>query len=154
MFKKAQAAMEFLMTYGWAVLVVMIIISSLYAMGIFSPNVPNSCKIDSPFNCVDIKAESNGKVTFAISSNDVTTADRVDVKNGVVICQPVASVPPALTVLEKLRDSDNAQQLVEFQCAALSKGDSVKGTIEIKYNQLVTGELGHTAAGTFYAKAE
>jgi len=34
---KAQAAMEYLMTYGWAILIVVIVAAALYALGIFSP---------------------------------------------------------------------------------------------------------------------
>ncbi|MFH7880587.1 MAG: hypothetical protein QXI09_01095 [Candidatus Aenigmatarchaeota archaeon] len=32
---KAQAALEFLMTYGWAILIVVAVIAALYAMGVF-----------------------------------------------------------------------------------------------------------------------
>ncbi len=35
--KKAQAAMEYLMTYGWAIIIVIIVAAALYAMGLFSP---------------------------------------------------------------------------------------------------------------------
>ena len=33
--KKAQAAMEFLMTYGWAILIVIAVVAALYATGVF-----------------------------------------------------------------------------------------------------------------------
>jgi hypothetical protein len=35
---KAQAAMEYLMTYGWAILIVIIVAAALWALGIFNPN--------------------------------------------------------------------------------------------------------------------
>ncbi len=34
---KAQSAMEYLMTYGWAILIVIIVAAALYALGIFNP---------------------------------------------------------------------------------------------------------------------
>jgi uncharacterized protein (UPF0333 family) len=34
---KAQSAMEYLMTYGWAILIVIVVIAALYAMGVFTP---------------------------------------------------------------------------------------------------------------------
>jgi hypothetical protein len=34
---KAQAAMEYLMTYGWAILIVIIVAAALYALGVFNP---------------------------------------------------------------------------------------------------------------------
>ncbi len=44
MLKKAQTAMEYLMTYGWAILIVIVVVAALYAMGVFSvkPRVPCS----------------------------------------------------------------------------------------------------------------
>ena len=35
--KKGQAAMEYLMTYGWAILIVVVVVAALYAMGVFKP---------------------------------------------------------------------------------------------------------------------
>ena len=33
--KKAQSAMEYLMTYGWAILIVIVVVAALYSMGVF-----------------------------------------------------------------------------------------------------------------------
>jgi hypothetical protein len=35
--RKAQSAMEYLMTYGWAILIVIIVAAALYALGVFNP---------------------------------------------------------------------------------------------------------------------
>lgn len=34
--KKAQAAMEYLMTYGWAILIIIVVVGALYGMGVFT----------------------------------------------------------------------------------------------------------------------
>ena len=43
--KKAQAALEFLMTYGWAILVVLAAIGALAYFGVLSPSnfLPSKC---------------------------------------------------------------------------------------------------------------
>jgi len=41
--KSGQSAMEYLMTYGWAILIVIVIISALYAMGVFNPQTSIAC---------------------------------------------------------------------------------------------------------------
>ena len=45
--KKAQAAMEFLMTYGWAILVVLIVIGALAYFGVLNPQnlLPEKCTL-------------------------------------------------------------------------------------------------------------
>ncbi len=61
MFRKAQAAMEFLMTYGWAILVVLVVIGSLAYFGVLSPStlLPEKCTFPVSVNCVDHQVKSN-----------------------------------------------------------------------------------------------
>ena len=43
--KKSQAAMEFLMTYGWAILIVLIVLVALFLFGVFDPgSSKNKCE--------------------------------------------------------------------------------------------------------------
>ena len=52
---KAQAAMEFLMTYGWAILVVLIVISVLAYFSVLKPGslLPEKCTFSVGVDCVD-----------------------------------------------------------------------------------------------------
>lgn len=43
--KKCQAAMEFLMTYGWAILVVLVAVGALFYFGVFDKDNCNNMKI-------------------------------------------------------------------------------------------------------------
>jgi hypothetical protein len=51
---KAQSAMEYLMTYGWAILVIAVVLGTLYSLGIFNPSnfapkaQPGSCQVFRP----------------------------------------------------------------------------------------------------------
>lgn len=51
--KKGQAAMEFLMTYGWAILVVLIAIGALAYFGVLNPGrfLPESCTLTPGLSC-------------------------------------------------------------------------------------------------------
>ena len=51
--KRGQAALEFLMTYGWAILVVMVIIGALAYFGVLNPTmfVPERCSLGSGLVC-------------------------------------------------------------------------------------------------------
>ncbi|MFC1753255.1 hypothetical protein ACFL96_07665 [Thermoproteota archaeon] len=59
--KKAQAAMEFLMTYGWAILVVLAAIAALAYFGVFHYNklLPEHCVLSAGIACEDLSADSN-----------------------------------------------------------------------------------------------
>ena len=55
MFRRSQAALEFLTTYAWAFLVILIMVSALAYFGILSPSglLPDRCNFGSEISCVD-----------------------------------------------------------------------------------------------------
>jgi len=59
--KKAQGALEFLMTYGWAFLVILIMIGALAYFGVLSPTkfLPERCTFGSQFLCKDYLLDYN-----------------------------------------------------------------------------------------------
>ncbi len=70
--KRAQASLEFLMTYGWAFLVIMITIGALYSFGIFdfSKYLPQKCVFPSQFDCLDFSLKSNpNDVNLKLANN-------------------------------------------------------------------------------------
>ena len=71
--KKAQAAMEFLMTYGWAILIVLIVLAALFFLGVFSPKTANVCQISTPFFCQDVVADDNS-LGIKIKAQGVSSA--------------------------------------------------------------------------------
>ncbi len=60
-FKRGQAAMEYLMTYGWAILVIVIVLAALLYLGIFTPITPEVCMMPAGINC---------QKTYLSSAND------------------------------------------------------------------------------------
>ena len=53
--RKAQSAMEYLITYGWAILVVAVVLGALFSLGVFNPLTfapranPGSCQVFRPY---------------------------------------------------------------------------------------------------------
>ena len=60
--RKGQAALEFLMTYGWATLVVLVVIGALAYFGVLNPNilVPEKCTLQTGLACKDYKMTPDG----------------------------------------------------------------------------------------------
>ena len=86
--KKGQSALEYLMTYGWALVVIVIVIAALFAFGVF--NTPKQCTStggklfikDYDFNAdtiqLTIQNTNPNAITitsFSGSSGDLTWAD-------------------------------------------------------------------------------
>ena len=77
--KRGQAAMEFLMTYGWAILVVLVAIGALAYFGVLSPGnyLPSSCTIAPGIGCDDFKITATGAQVILRNGlgEDLTTVD-------------------------------------------------------------------------------
>jgi hypothetical protein len=77
---KGQAAMEYLMTYGWAILVVIAVVAALWGMGVFRPGAgPLKCNpCFSTFLYVDYSAGTlvikNGPQDINLTSVSSTPA--------------------------------------------------------------------------------
>lgn len=80
--RKGQAAMEYLMTYGWAILIVIVVVAALYAMGVFrigAPAVPcspcfsNFAYIDYADGTLKIRSGSR-EINYLNVSTDVGTS--------------------------------------------------------------------------------
>ncbi|MEM0149283.1 MAG: hypothetical protein QXW10_00080 [Candidatus Micrarchaeaceae archaeon] len=65
---KAQSAMEYLMTYGWAILIISIALSALYMMGLFSPSsyISSTCIFPADFSCLQDFMASNGTLSINV----------------------------------------------------------------------------------------
>lgn len=79
--KKAQSAMEYLMTYGWAILIVIIVAAALYALGVFNPaayqgNIPTGfTALGTPS---DWSLDSSGNFKIILSNNKLGASATID----------------------------------------------------------------------------
>ena len=75
---KSQAAMEFLLTYGWAILIVLVVIAALAYFGILSPSklLPDKCFFQVGVSCVDFSASEG----YPLGDTMVQTPDGSDFK--------------------------------------------------------------------------
>jgi len=167
--RKGQAAMEFLMTYGWAILVVLAAIGALAYFGVLSPDrfLPEKCTANPPFACTQYKVSVGGTpgdttddtVVFNIQNSVGTGVQFGDITlkctsaaTGYVFTAPAATVTPngeAITVTYTLDGAD----LTASGCTALSEGARFKGTYDIVYTK--EGEtVSHAGSGTIQVRTE
>jgi len=69
---KSQSAMEFLMTYGWAILIVSVVLGALYSMGVFNQTstITTSCVPSSGYFCsITSYSSSTGNILVIVSQN-------------------------------------------------------------------------------------
>ena len=70
--QRSQSALEYMMTYGWAILVIVIVAAVLYSLGVFSPSSSLSTTVTGFANLGTVNAVCLGGTSFTISMGDST----------------------------------------------------------------------------------
>ena len=144
--KRAQAAMEFLMTYGWALLVVLVAIGALAFFGVLNPSkfLPNSCSLAPGFACTDFKASASGNTVTIVLQNGLG-----DTLNSVSLylnsANPGCSAPSGLFTPSTITMQDGGTTTLTLTCAGTTltgkSGSKLKGDLVISYYTQSGGQL-------------
>ena len=141
---KSQAALEFLTTYGWAFLVILIMIGTLAYFGILSPGklLPSRCNFGSEFQCVDYQISATAN-TFKLRMKSAVT-DLIDVTSIALssegATQYACSTPPANPLAWR---SGQIVDLTWSGCnsaaAGFVVGEKGKVIVTMRYNSVISG---------------
>ena len=163
MYKKSQAALEFLTTYGWAFLIIIIMVGALAYFGILSPSklLPSRCNFGSEFQCLDYQLGSDGVMKFRLKNNvgeAVAVSAIVFGSEGAtaIACPATPTVPTALPT------SWTSGSLVDFQYACTNApaagyvaGEKGKLSVTITYNTVSSGSnYAKTVKGEVYSTVQ
>ncbi|MDE1865284.1 MAG: hypothetical protein KGH94_01435 [Candidatus Micrarchaeota archaeon] len=129
---RAQSAMEYLMTYGWAMLVIAIALVSFYSYGIFnlSSRTATGCIVASGFTCTQPVLISSGSLTAGVGIVGRTLL----IKS--IGCSANSTIPTVWVSTPITLASGQVSQLT-FKCpigaVQSSEGSTFKGTLWINY---------------------
>ncbi len=140
--RKSQAALEFLMTYGWAILVVLVAVGALAYFGVLSPDkfLPTKCALQPGIGCLDSKVTSG---TISIVLQNSLGYDMTGVSVKAQDCG--ASSSSSLTNGEK--------RIFTITCSPALAVSKYNGGLNVSYTITETG-LSHTNQGTLTQKIE
>ena len=141
--KKSQAAMEFLMTYGWAILVVLAAIAALAYFGVLSPEkfLPEKCLIETGFTCISSKVESaQSTIVFSNGLGRSVTVDSIQIGG-------------CTTTFGTSMITKDEKTFVITGCSNGDVKETFKGDVVIKYTEKRTN-LSKTAYGIINTKIE
>ena len=137
--RKGQAAMEFLMTYGWAILVVLVAIGALAYFGILSPSkfLPSSCMLSGGFSCTQYKVTASS-VTIGVQNNLGVDADQVNVT--------LDCASGTVLTYNNVVNGNALSPIPVFNCT--NTGTKFKGNFNVTF--IRSGDsLAHTTSGSY-----
>ena len=144
--RKSQAAMEFLLTYGWAILVVLVAIGALSYFGVLSPDrfLPSKCIVPGGIVCIDFKLDGSATQTVTAVLRNGAGFDVTGVLIAVTGCTgSPAGVPVA----------NGAQATLTDTTCTLVSGSKFNGDVNVTYTNADTG-ISHKVQGSITGKAE
>ncbi len=152
---KAQAALEFLMTYGWAILVVLVSIGALAYFGVLSPEkfLPAKCTLQSGITCLDHKATGSGTsvgITVFLQNSLGQDIDTVSVKAGGCGNYPgtVGSTSTGGSTL-----ANGGQTNVFIPCSFAVGASKYSGQLNVSY-RIIETTISHNNVGSIVTRIE
>lgn len=166
--KKGQAAMEFLMTYGWAILVVLAAIGALAYFGILSPDrwLPTKCTMAGGFSCVEHKVGlTSPQIYLRLQNNlgsDILTGAVFNITSSDCTITAITSSvggnfhagtgSATFTLTDALQNGDEIP--LQIACSeTFSLNQRVRARLAVTYVKSQETQT-HTATGEISSKAE
>lgn len=139
--RKGQGAMEYLMTYGWAILVVMIVGIVMWQLGIFNlggtaPTASGFSKIKPQLTSCKMTTGGTFTCLFTNGAGTAITLNSTTVKSGTTTCTP--GVPGTSSVIVSMGDNFPVNAT---GCPTGVQGGPFSIDIVIAYNQSVAGTV-------------
>lgn len=146
---KGQAAMEFLMTYGWAILVVLAAVAALAYFGVLNPDrfLPEKCTLPSGVACLD-SAGTTSSVVMSIQNAGGFDMSNVNVTLiGASSTSADVDCAPAGDTLLTNGEQDT------FTCTATFSSGKLNVPVRLQYTNAQTS-IPHTKTGDLILKVE
>ena len=147
---RAQSAMEFLMTYGWAILIMLVVVSVLFYLGILNPRAvaPNSLTFPAGMTAVDFRLDGEGKLYLLLGQ---ATGDEIIVTHVLCSTDEGGDTPQGTVVNVAVPNGESEVVANGIQCMGIQPGTTYyKGKVTIYYTpttksftQKVVGDLAH-----------
>ena len=144
--RKSQSALEFLTTYGWAFLIILIMVGALAYFGILNPSglLPNRCNFGPEWECVDYQVTAGtSTVRLKIKNNmgKPVTINNIAIGTPSISSLYCTTVNPAvpITGIKGGEIRDITFTVCDLPIAGVYQGDKAKLNVTIDYYSVASG---------------
>ena len=144
--KRSQSALEFMMTYGWVILIIIIVLATLYATGVFNiaSSTPNVCNLSTGIGCATISFTPTGTLTVSLqqSTQDTINVVSLGCNDQGIAADMVPALPPAsISIGGNSTFSVECYRTVSGSLIPFNgqPGQAFKGYLVVNYTDLATG---------------
>jgi hypothetical protein len=141
---KGQAALEFLTTYGWAFLVILIMISALAYFGVLNPAnlLPDKCTFGAEIGCVDYLLDATGD-TFRLrlknNVGEVIAISKIELSSQTSISFSCSTAPTFPSAWKSGDIIDLEWTTCNYLDAGMEAGTKGKVNVKVTYYNVKSG---------------
>jgi hypothetical protein len=146
--RKGQTALEYLMTYGWMLVIISIVAVVLWQMGIFDRTVPYGSTGFSQVKPLDWKASYSDRALTLTLTNDAGTGILLEDVNVTTFTNTCS-----VNGLNHVMRAAEAYQVIVPGCDFPEKGEYYKAEIIIVYKN-VASSIDHNSVGECHGPVE
>ncbi len=157
--KRGQGALEYLMTYGWMILIVVVIGGALYALGVFDPTTWVTSKRAIGFASFQVKdwkltpSETIGATL--VLGNKYGEGLTITAFHFNTTTSPIVGCTYGYPTSESVSLSENQEvSLISNSCNATSLTTGKGYTADVKIEFTSSGGIAHTDTGVVTGKVE
>ncbi len=154
---RLQSAMEYLMTYGWAILIIAVVLGALFALGVFGGNtLGTTCVAQSGYLCQNpIYSHATGNFVVTVGQSTGTNWDNVafgfQPQSVPVPSNGVPSFPDGLTANIAVLGTGQTQSEDVPVSGVVAPGTTQSGTLWAEYQ--INGNTYYAQIATVTMKA-
>ena len=169
--KRGQVAMEFLMTYGWAIIIILLAVAALWYLGVFKASITSRCEVKAPFNCASVKVvdvAAADRAIIVLGATGISSSTTNNKLTGVTVngvaCTKFArgEVPggtdTGIALVDATQTNDVRFKRQVISCETASDiggvGDKFSGQFDITYEQDGGGAVTHKIQGSLAGEVE
>ena len=141
---RAQSAMEYLLTYGWAFLIIAVVLAAMFELGLFNPGKfsGNECLLQAGFSCLNFFILPNGLLTINLEQ---ATQSSLNI-TGYNCTEGTSIILPKLTTANQIYLPVGSNSTISMLCYTSTgsvytsnPGQLYTGTLAFNYTELDTG---------------
>lgn len=150
------------MTYGWAILIILIAIGALFYLGVFSPSTPSTCTASAPIMCNDVKADATSddiiislgasSIEGLVTINDFAVSSPTGYLCDVNQLTPLIPDDPITMPASDLLSTPKSITCTAEEDNELAVGAKLSGTVNVGYT--LQGGTSHTTTVQFSGTVE
>lgn len=155
MARRGQAALEYIVTYGWAFILILVAFGALAYFGVLSPNrwLPDKCDLGAQLECQDYQVVAGPPSTVSLYVRNSFGKD-ILITNATTVLDNGTEAGSLETITQIPAGNVTSITIGDLDSLGIVKGQKRQFIIRVQFSKDAVGSPTHWLSGTLFATAQ